>query len=242
MDYVIAAVPRTGSTMLCGLLARNGAGRPTEHLNPDVPASPFSVAVAQRVPTESYLAAARAADTVAGIFGTKLMPHWLPTIDACCASRNRDYADMLRRLFPDARYVFLRRRNIVAAAVSLSVAMATGQWGGTEDNGSAAATVPTEEVHRNLLWLRRQEADWTDLLRRLGAQAHELYYEDLLEAPADAVRELLMHLGLRPTAIELESGTAMQRGQATIELENRYLSWLDREHRQWYDANPLSRR
>jgi trehalose 2-sulfotransferase len=241
MDYIVAAVPRTGSTMLCGLLARNGAGRPGEHLNPEVPAGPFSIAVARRIPTESYLAAVRSADTVGGIFGTKLMPHWLPTIEACCAKRNGDYADMLRLLFPDARYIFLRRRNIVAAAVSLSMAMATGQWGGPEDTTSTAPAVPLDEVHRTLMWLRRHEAEWTDLLCRVEARAHELYYEDLLEAPAETVREVLMYVGLRPAEVEIESGTEVQRGQAATELENRYLAWLGREHGPWYEANPLAR-
>lgn len=242
MDFVIAALPRTGSTMLCGLLTNNRAGRPVEHLNPDADASPFALAASQHVSTERYLALARLADTVDGVFGTKLMVHWLPTIHACCSERHEDYTATLRHLFPDARYIFLRRRNLAALAASYTVALASGSWRGSQTDDDPNVALLLEEMHRNLLWLRRCEADWIDILAKLKVEPLNVYYEDLIASTTDSLLALFSYIGVSRESLMLDSGSVPQRTAATLALQDRYVSWLREKHAQWYINNqiPLS--
>ena len=239
MDYVIAALPRTGSTMMCGLLANNGAGRPTEHLNPDVRASPFAIAISQHVSTEAFLDSARRTGTVGGLFGTKLMMHWLPIVHACCSERHPDYAGMLRYLFPEARYIFLRRRDLPALAASYTIALETGEWRASDRDNAIEHQVSVEDMHRNLLWLSRCEAEWIDLLHQLDVTPYEIYYEDLVDSTRDSVIGLMEHLGACPSEMILDSGTERQREPTAVALKKQYIDWLLGYHDRWYADNQI---
>jgi LPS sulfotransferase NodH len=230
VEYVIAATPRTGSTMLCDLLRRNGLGAPREHLNPDAVASGFARALACRIPAEEFLDTARRRDTRNGWFGTKVMPHWLPAAMAACEPPRRSKSQVLRYLFPDAHYILLRRRSIVAAAVSTTLAEKTGNW---QEPGPADVAVRPQDIHDNLVWLRECEAEWDGITADLGVRPLLVYYENLVSSPGDALAEILGHLGAaRDEALDLAAATPTLHDARSAELTAAYLEWLEREEKE----------
>lgn len=223
MDYVIATVPRSGSTMLCDLLARNGAGQPAEHLNPEGTGG-FAAATAPGLSTEAYLEAERAA--AGAILGTKLMVHWLPAVRAASAELAATDASLLRRLFPGVTYVRLRRRDVVGMAISHALAMATGEWQGPRRDRPTDRQITMTEVDQHLRWLQTCEDRWTAVLGELGVTPYEVTYEELLATPGPTLVGLLKHLGVPGEVVWTTAATTVQRGAAAADLRRRYERWI----------------
>jgi LPS sulfotransferase NodH len=123
---IIATTVRSGSTWLCDLLENNGLGHPTEHFNPSLEASAFGKAIAKGIPTEKYLEHVIGQKANHGLFFTKLLSEWLPLMRAQMSTYAVDEAHLLRTLFPSAKYIFLTREDIIAAAISSCLAEQTG--------------------------------------------------------------------------------------------------------------------
>jgi LPS sulfotransferase NodH len=152
--YLVCATPRSGSTLLCAVLASTGrAGRPEEFFEarcesgiprrpreyfkaasglplarvPDVdpPTPPYSDLRAVMRWREHFERSLRAGSTPNGVFGAKVM--WMHLSDlARFAGTPR--AEVLERLFPDATFVWVRRADRVRQAISLWKAMQTQVW------------------------------------------------------------------------------------------------------------------
>jgi LPS sulfotransferase NodH len=212
--------------MLCDLLAQNGLGDPKEHLNPE--ASAFALAIARRVSTERYLDWARGRDTMNGWFGTKIMSHWLPMVNAACDTPGYRIADTLQHLIPDARYIMLKRRDIVGAAVSLTLSSKSEKW---QEPAPTDLPVYPEEIHDDLMWLRLCESEWDQIFMDLGIEPLMVYYEDMVSSPSESISSILEHLGAaHKSALKLCPRTSALRNARSTELTAAYLSWLESLH------------
>ena len=116
-------------------------------------------------------------------------------------------AHLLRR--PDLYVVFLRRRNLLAAAVSGLIAEQTGLWAAwdrdraLEDYYTGLAPLPVEDVREKLRQIRENLAEVAAILgTRRDGRVLELCYEDLfLGEPSTRwrlVESLWSHLGVPP--------------------------------------------
>jgi trehalose 2-sulfotransferase len=152
-SYFVCGTPRTGSSLLLGLLeSTEGAGCPQAYFRePDE----SLWAERWRVPRSAdggfdyadYLRAALAAGrTGNGVFGAKLM--W-GTLDELVVKLGRvfpglagDDAGLLERAFGRTGFVFLGRADVVAQAVSWLRAEQTRTWyiGGNGEIGGGAGT------------------------------------------------------------------------------------------------------
>jgi trehalose 2-sulfotransferase len=129
-SYLICTTPRTGSTLLCGLLASAGvAGAPESYFRRQgqqdyavqwgiapSPGGGFRYA--------DYLQAALAAGrTDNGVFATRIMWETLEEVAGELRTMNPGLPEgsvsLLERAFGHMRFVYLRRNDIVAQAVSL---------------------------------------------------------------------------------------------------------------------------
>lgn len=138
-SYFVCGTPRTGSSLLLGLLESTGvADRPQAYFRePDEPlwADRWQVprAADGGFNYADYVRAALAAGrTGNGVFGAKLM--W-GTLDELVVKLGRvfpdhagDDAGRLERAFGRSGFVFLRRADVVAQAVSWLRAERTGTW------------------------------------------------------------------------------------------------------------------
>ena len=136
LSYLLCGTPRTGSTLLCGLLASTGvAGRPQSYFR-----QPDEQACARRlgVPVAgdgsfdypSFVRAARTSgSTPNGVFAARVMWGTMHRIvDGLAPAGGRRNLDVLADAFGPLRLVHLRRDDVVGQAVSWARAEQTGYW------------------------------------------------------------------------------------------------------------------
>ena len=118
--FMVATIPRSGSTHFCSLLWETGiAGSPLEYFN--------FIGVhrmRRRFPMEDirdyYDAVCRVRTSPNKIFGYKL---FIPDIAAAAKTQ----PDLLELIRPDV-VIYLTRRDLISHAVSYSIASQTGAW------------------------------------------------------------------------------------------------------------------
>jgi LPS sulfotransferase NodH len=214
-SYLLCGTPRTGSTLLCGLLASTGvAGRPESYFRePDERAwaRRLAVPVAGDGSFDYRLfarAVRRAGSTPNGVFAARVMWGTVNRIvDGLGQARRRSDLDVLVDAFGPLRLVHLRRDDVVAQAVSWARAEQTGYW----QDGDRPAAQPRFEfgpIADLVRTIREHNAAWTSWFADQGVEAHRVTYEDVTGDPGQAVQGILDRLGIelpadwRPTPRE----------------------------------------
>jgi trehalose 2-sulfotransferase len=223
--YLVCATPRSGSTLMCEMLARTGvAGRPEEYFealratgrprqpreyfagieDPGVldllPATPPPAPT--REPFEQRLRAVmREGTTPNGVFGAKLM--WGHQADLQARLRTLPGlarlgpAQRLAAVLGDVRYVHVRRDDVVAQAISLWRAVQTSAWRAEEENGHEPR-YSFGGVDHLVRMLVSHDRGWRRWFARHGVVPLELHYEQIAADPPSAVRRTLEHVGVEP--------------------------------------------
>ncbi len=212
--YVVCATPRTGSSLLLGLLESTGvAGRPQAYFR-----APDELMWADRwqlprtaggaVDYADYVRAALAAgSTDNGVFGAKLM--W-GTLDEVVDKLGRVHPDLagrdvelLHRAFGRTRFVYLRRDDVLAQGVSWLRAEQTDTWylGGNGEVGGSGDTarVPSFDADRIGELMRtidEHNAAWEAWFASSGVRPHRVRYEELDADMVGVTRGVLGFLGL----------------------------------------------
>lgn len=219
-SYFVCATPRTGSSLLLGLLESTGvAGRPQAYFrSPDeplwadrwrLPRTPDGGLVDYAHFVRAALAVGR---TDNGVFGAKLM--W-GTLDEVVDKLTEVHPDLrgddvalLDRAFGRTRFVFLRRDDVVAQAVSWLRAEQTGRWfvgGNGEISGDAGEghepRFDADGIRGFVETIREHNAAWEAWFARWGIRPHRVSYENLDADTAGAAHGVLDFLG-----IELPAG------------------------------------
>ncbi|MGS2614895.1 Stf0 family sulfotransferase [Micromonospora sp. LZ34] len=240
-SYFVCATPRTGSSLLLGLLESTGvAGRPQAYFrSPDEPlwADRWRLPrdAAGGVDYAEYVRAALAEGrTDNGVFGAKLMWGTLDEVVAKLASVHPDLAGkdtaLLSRAFGRTRFVFLRRDDVLAQAVSWLRAEQTGRWfvgGNGEISGAApgggAARYDAAGIRHFIETIREHNAAWAAWFASWGIEPHVVRYEDLDADMVATTHRILAFLGLdRPAG----AGAVVARHQRQADAVNR--EWIRR--------------
>ena len=214
--YFICATPRTGSSLLLGLLDSTGvAGHPQAYFR-----SPDEVAWAERwgiartpqgaLDYGDFVRAALAAGrTGNGVFGAKLMWGTHAELTGRLAVLHPELAgDELRLLEREfgkrVRFVQLRRDDTLAQAVSWLRAEQTGVWfvggrgeiGGGQDPDGSEPAFDRDALTRIMRTIEEHNAGWERWFEGHGIQPYRIRYEDLSADPAAVTHGILDHLGL----------------------------------------------
>ncbi len=237
--YVICATPRSGSTLLCDLLAATGvAGKPNSFYrreSRDNWVRRFEIAPGDDVAFERrYLAETIAAGTGGtGMFGMRIMWPSMPEMQAQLGRLYPDAATDRARLataFGTPVYIHLQRVDRVAQAISRSKAEQSGLWhrgaDGSEreqvkpyrtpeyDGAQLAGFIAEAEAH---------EAAWTRWFATEGVAPLELTYEGLSADPAATLATVLGALGRDPAlASRAEVRTARLADTLSLDWAARY--------------------
>jgi len=203
--YMLATVPRTGSSYFSHLLWRTGClGAPLEYLN-FLPNGPARLAIAapekQRDMWRSMLHL-RASPN--GVFGVKCFSAQLRELQQRTPALLDEVFALLLLRGAATRVIRLRRRDRVAHAISFARAALSGIWRKEQESrGGASVQYSPELIEQARAALDRQEADWDLLLKQLAIEPLELWYEDVVEAPDQAVAQVASFVGVRldPTAV-----------------------------------------
>ena len=186
-SYMVCSIPRSGSSLLCELLASTGvAGAPAEFFHPDKMA-----ALQQRWEADElddYLRELLARKTSPnGVFGTKA--HW--------GQYNPLFGDSdPREVLPDPgscsspAATGCARRSPGCGPCRRSV----GQPG--RPAGGAAGRLRPRAHHPKLRRIEREEEVWEALFDRYGIVPHRVVYEDFVEAQEETVRGVLEVVGV----------------------------------------------
>jgi LPS sulfotransferase NodH len=234
-SYLICATPRTGSTLLCGLLASTGvAGYPESYFRKQGQqdyADQWGIA---RSPDggfryAEYLRAALAAGrTGNGIFAARIMWETLEEVIGELRPMNPGLsgtASLLERAFGHMRFIYLRRDDIVAQAVSLLRAEQTNVW---HDPVQATRPVPDHEarfdfdqIHQRVQLIGQHNAAWQEWFSVAGIEPFPVLYEELALDPAGITYRILDFLDLElPPGWEL----VVQYRQLADELNTEWIA------------------
>ena len=240
-SYVICATPRTGSTLLCDLLAATGAaGDPDSFfmtnvdphwaarwgLPPDDPAL-------GRDHCAAYLDAAIAAGRgKTPVFGLRLMHENLGDLTGMIERVHPGLPSDRARfetVFGRVLFIHLARADKLAQAVSMVRAEQTGLWHAAPDGTELERLSPPREPHYDFAHiatrldeLAARDAAWTDWFKREGIVPLTIAYESLAEDPAGTLARVCHRLG-----VAAPSRDAVKPGVARL-ADAISRDWMDR--------------
>jgi len=194
LSFIVCALPRSGSSLLCELLAATElAGAPSEVFDHNQMQEYRRVWSADTF--EQYLDALMAKKTSPnGVFGIKAHYHQLVEAFGDREVTRVSPAD-LGDVFPGLHLVYIRRADHVAQAVSFARATQTEQWTSAHD----AATTPVydrEQISSLLEWIEREEIAWERFFDESASPLLRVVYEDFAEAIEETTMEVLRFLGI----------------------------------------------
>ena len=216
-SYIICGTPRSGSTLLCGMLAGAGCGRADSYFGrPWIPdfARAFGVANDGDVDAPDFNGRYFSAVLTEGraqseIFGLRLM---FDTVDDLAVRLDRLFPGLesapqrFERAFGRPLYVYLSRADKVAQAVSLHKASRTGLWHRAADGSELERWAPHQDADYDggkigalVAELTEQDRGWREWFSRHGIAPLQLQYEELSRDPRVGVRKVLIALGQDPS-------------------------------------------
>jgi LPS sulfotransferase NodH len=220
--YAICSEHRSGSTLLCQLLAATDVlGRPDEYFSDNV----FALAVERDVAALEALAVR--ASTPNGIYGLKLFTQ---QFDTTMKSR---WPERL----PGLRWIHLQRRDLLGQAISFVRTVQTDQFRSSEPE-RGAPRYDGAAIAGHLARLADNEARWRRYFARNGLEPLWLTYEELTADPAAAVAAVARHLGepVPPPPDLMRVAVGVQRDALSEEWRVRFLaeagdlSFLEHRH------------
>jgi trehalose 2-sulfotransferase len=209
-SYVICAVQRSGSFLLCEALKNTGlAGVPEEYFLCDAQgvwedpdgwwARTHGVTTREAVLRKAF----ELGTTPNGVFGVKLMwnyfPYVLRNLRELPQYAGLAASETLRRLLGEPKYIWITRRDKVRQAVSWAIAMQTGVY--AQHKGEVLS--PKQELRFDFAvidylhtLILAGEAGWASFLATSGVEAFEVVYEDLAVAYEQTALAVLDYLGV----------------------------------------------
>ena len=205
ISYVICAVQRSGSFLLCEALKNTGlAGSPEEYFLNNGEGWEDGWWARQHGVTSrrDYLNLVFEQGTSSnGVFGTKVMWNYfhamLKTLQELPEYTGLDAPQLMASLFPNVHYIWIVRRNKVRQAVSWVKAGQTDVYAWTKGERPAPKQEPTfdfEFINLLLNLVLEGEAGWQSFFEACGVQPFKVEYEELVEAYEPSALKILDYL------------------------------------------------
>ena len=205
-SYLLCCTPRTGSTLLCGLLSSTGvAGRPESYFRvPDhqMWAARFGLSMAGEGDFDfgDFMdGAVRMGSTGNGVFAARIM--W-GTMHLLAEGLGRDPGEgsdveVLERALGPLRFVSLQRVDTIAQAVSWARAEQTGFWQ-QGDRVTFEAELDLGQIDRLVTTIDEHNDAWQTWFAAQRVEPLDLTYESLVSDPAGTVKRILDFIGTVP--------------------------------------------
>jgi LPS sulfotransferase NodH len=216
-SYFICGTPRSGSWLLCGLMASSGvAGRPHEWFLPEV--EQRCRQEWQLEGTADYLdCIRRAATTPNGVFAAKMMWGYF---DRVLDLLGRDVPQIARSV-PNPRFVWITRQDTTAQAVSWASALQTGRW----QHWAKPRQAPVydgAQIAGLIGEILAGEEGWRDWFARHAIEPVRVTYEELAADPARVARGVVESLGIEAGDTAFVTQTVMLGDDLNREWALRY--------------------
>ncbi|NEQ52627.1 MAG: hypothetical protein F6K11_21225 [Leptolyngbya sp. SIO3F4] len=196
-NYMICSTVRSGSTLLCKTLETlDGFGHPEEYFH------------RHRLKTLTlndsaddflqYCHSIFTQDTL-NRFGSKM--HWWQLIDFLALARQlpkfreKEDLDILNTIFPNLRFIYLRRRNVVSQAISAAIASQTGQWEkGSHSKPSKPVKFQPWKIYEWERSLNEQNHCWQMFFHNNGLDYFEITYEELVDSFSKGITNVINYI------------------------------------------------
>ncbi len=213
-SYIICTTPRSGSTLLCALLAAIGMSEYPDHFFrtsisdwlDDFGLSETSF-VSDRDTLKAVFAAAQKRGTGdTGVFGLRLQrgsfDFFIHQTGILYSGRKNDL-ERIRAAFGRTLFIYLTRHNKLEQAISRVKAEQTGLWhksaDGTELERISAPQEPyydAGEIAHHITELSALDEAWKVWFDQEKVQPLQISYDDLSREPSRVLAEILGELGL----------------------------------------------
>lgn len=237
--YLIFLTPRSGSTWLTELAIGTGRlGQPQEWFNEGFLASDFP-ALGCRPPRmrgltdiNNYFSAI--VDEGNGVAGVELSLHQAEALFSHIETGQK--VDWPTEVF------FLRRRDIVAQAISLYRSISSGRWHSYDAGASEAAKFETcpydfDEILKWLKYLVQMEHEFLARFAEWSLKPVPLYYEDIVADPIRALNRIALALSELPIECTPPTTLAVLRDTKSLAWHDTFMQSLPGEDRDWLDRN-----
>ncbi|MGJ8535483.1 MAG: Stf0 family sulfotransferase [Alphaproteobacteria bacterium] len=243
-SYVICTSPRSGSTLLCKLLAATGiSGNPNSYFhNPSIADWTRSLDLApdqdtaERDVLRAVFGAVRARGTDdTGIFGLRVQrksfDFLIQKMNVLHPGLNSD-AERFQAAFGNTLFIHLTRSNKLEQAISLVKATQTGLWhkapDGTELERASSPKEPVydaDEIALHLANLTALDEDWKTWFANETIDPFQLSYDMLSADPAGELARILEALGLDTAAANgIRPGVAKLADLTSRDWQDRFLA------------------
>lgn len=235
-SWLLCATPRTGSTLLCSLIRSTGvAGNPESYFRTqdedtfarswEVPRAPDGCMDDRRF----FDAVRKAGSTNNGVFAARIMWGTMDELLQRLRPPHPHLAECPRRLldaaFDTPAFVYLRRKDMLAQAVSWARAEQTDFWHDCGD-GSTPLRAPEysfEQIDRYLCLIQDHNTAWQMWFRSLDIRPYEVTYEELSGDPTGTTRALLEFFGLKlPRGVSIRACNRRLADDVSAEWIERY--------------------
>ena len=224
LTYLLASVPRAGSTHFSHLLWRTGClGAPLEYLNFEA-AGPYGFAAGSpQLQLQLWRSVLRRRCSLNGVFGLKAFAMQLDQLQRKNAPL---LEDVLATMLPRnglRRVLYVRRRDRLAQAVSYARATLSGIWRKAQES-AAPEPVPysqeaLEAAERGIAF---QESVWEQMFGELKIEPLTLWHEDILADGSAAAEAVAGYLGVKidpAAAVDVPSIEKQSEGDAAVWAE-----------------------
>jgi len=243
-SYLICSAPRTGSTLLAEALAKTGvAGKPREYFDIHERNERHWMERLQITDDAEYLEKViEAGTTPNGVFGAKVHWHQLQVLTDKLrkgrAQTDGTLSSTLSAALPALRYIWIRRRNKVAQAISYYRASQTDQWRrqpSTAPDRPAAAHLcefDFHEIDRLVGLVEEFDAQWQRYFSEREISPLVLVYEEFIADYEGTVRRAMDYLEVGGMLAPIPAPPLLQQADE-ISAE-----WEETYRRMKHDAVP----
>jgi len=223
-SYFICGTPRSGSWLLCGLLASTGvAGRPHEWFY-DNTEEANRRAWGVSLFSDYLRGVLDAGTTLNGVFGSKLMWKQMEKL----VDRLRQFREastdlsLIQRHFPSPRFIWILREDVAAQAVSWAKAIQTGRWHHWDAGDASAIPVyDREQIEALADEVAVSNSAWRAWFAANDIEPLVVQFEDLVAGGVEMTRAVLRYLGLASERIAIAARTVKTSDHVEAD-------WLDR--------------
>lgn len=209
--YIICTNPRSGSWLLCKGLASTGlAGDPREWFNimeEQRHRARWRMDHSTDLSFGAYFGLAKAESTTSnGVSGIKLHYYQLAELSKKIAAIESlgglTDAQLMSSAFPNAKFLWLTRRDKARQAISLQIASSRQEWWAIagvatkeREQENADSKFDPQAIARREAILTGHDAKWQSLFHDNRIEPLVVYYEDLVADYPGAIRGVLKWLG-----------------------------------------------
>lgn len=246
LSVILAMTPRCGSYLLCDLLHATGhvpladellteVGLDQRRMAYGIPTTTSWQEVLEQIPSSEMNAD--------GIFAIKLV--WdqfhgrLSALGNCSMQELEKTAE---KTFPNPKYIWIRRRDLVGQSVSWAKALQNRQWRNLpvaqQEPAPAELLFSAHDIFWCSYFIQEYEDSWSQYFAENDIRPCTVYYEDLIADPQTVIGRICEYLELPGPGVVNLPGKP-QRDEVNLVWKNRYNYLLAKMTDEEGDPKPL---